>query len=175
MAKTKKKEKIKGLNAKQTAFVREYVVDWNATRAYKTAYDSSSDKVAGVSGHKLLKNPRIQTYIKEIQENLEELAGVSRLRVLREFMKIGFSSIGSFHKGWMERAEFDQLTDEELACIGEIKNEKIQGDGWDKEVVKIKLYDKQKALENINKMMGYNIPEESTLNIIHQITGMKIT
>lgn len=172
--KNDKPEKIlKELNEKQRAFCREYVVDWNGARAYQKVYGCEYD-TARTNSSRLLANANIKEYILTIQKNLEHLAGISRLRVLLEFMKIAFSNVSDFQETWVDKKEFDKLTEDEKACICEIKNEKIVGDGWDKEVVKVKLYDKQKALENISKMMGYNSPEEHNVNLVAQITGMKI-
>lgn len=171
---SKKAEKIlKELNENQKAFCREYVKDWNATQAYLKVYKCDYE-TAKTNGNKALTNAHIKEYIEHCKANLEEMAGISRQKVLEEFMKMAFSNVASFHKGWMEKKEFDELTDAERACISEIKNETIKGDNWEKEIVKIKLHDKQKALENINKMMGYNVPEEQNINITAQITGMKI-
>ena len=44
-------------------FCREYLVDFNASRAYRVAYPNSSVKAAGTSGHELLKNQEIATYL----------------------------------------------------------------------------------------------------------------
>ena len=175
-ATTKKKaEKIlKDLNENQKEFCREYTTDWNITRAYAKVY-GVKDTVASVNGHRLLGNAKINEYIEWCKAHLEEVSGISRQRVLMEFVKIAFSNMADFNESWVSRKEFNKLTEEEKACICEIKNETIKGDNWEKETIKIRLYDKQKALENINKMMGYNVPEEQNINIIAQITGMKIT
>ena len=169
----KGEEILKELNENQKAFCREYMMDWNATQAYMRVY-GGEEKVCAAASSRLLSNVNIKEYILLNKNKLEEMAGISRMKVLAEFMKLAFSNMSSFHNSWMSRKEFDQLTDAELACISEIKNETIKGDNWDKEIVKIKLHDKQKALENINKMMGYNVPEEQNINITAQITGMKI-
>lgn len=60
------------LSVKQKRFADEYIISGNATEAYKKAgYSASSDRVAGVEGHKLLRNPKIQTYLKERQKELD--------------------------------------------------------------------------------------------------------
>ncbi|HEV9865599.1 TPA: terminase small subunit, partial [Streptococcus pneumoniae] len=54
---------MSGLRIKQKRFADEYIISGNATEAYKKAgYRVSSDRVAGVEGHKLLKNPKIKSY-----------------------------------------------------------------------------------------------------------------
>lgn len=56
---------------KQKAFCDEYLIDLNATRAYKAAYPNiKSDRAAGVNASKLLKNTNIREYIDEALEKL---------------------------------------------------------------------------------------------------------
>ena len=51
---------------KQRKFADEYVIDCNATRAYKAAYpDVKNDNVAKVNGSRLLTNANIKSYIEE--------------------------------------------------------------------------------------------------------------
>ena len=64
--------KLSGLRIKQKRFADEYIISGNATEAYKKAgYSVSSDRVAGVEGHKLLKNPKIKSYIDERLKQLD--------------------------------------------------------------------------------------------------------
>ena len=64
--------KLSGLTIKQKRFADEYIISGNATEAYKKAgYRASSDRVAGVEGHKLLKNPKIKSYIDERLKQLD--------------------------------------------------------------------------------------------------------
>lgn len=63
---------MSGLRIKQKRFADEYIISGNATEAYKKAgYRVSSDRVAGVEGHKLLKNPKIKSYIDERLKQLD--------------------------------------------------------------------------------------------------------
>lgn len=157
------------LKPEHKIFCQEYIFDWNATRAYKVAYPSpKSENTIAVSAHQLLRNPKIEAYLKEIQDDLEKHARISRLRVLREHEKIAFSSIACLHNTWLERKEFDLLTEDQKSCISEIdvkvlkKNigTREEPEIVDVEHVKIKLYDKLKALDSINKMLGYNAVEK---------------
>ena len=160
------------LNHKQEKFVKEYIYDWNATRAYKVAYpDYGTDENARASSSRLLTNVNIQDYITEIQKDLEKLAGISRQRVLEEHMKIAFSSIAHLHNTWIDRKEFEELTEQQKACIAEIDVKQVNSKekGYNVEQVKIKLYDKQKALESISRMLGYNEAEKHELKIPEKI------
>ncbi|AXJ12541.1 terminase small subunit [Streptococcus pluranimalium] len=53
------------LTIKQRKFADEYIISGNATDAYKKAgYKWASDNIASVEGHKLLKKPKVDEYIK---------------------------------------------------------------------------------------------------------------
>ena len=160
----------KKLTEKEKIFCREYVYDWNATRAYQTAYPNASKETAKVNGCRILTKANIQSEIERVQKDLEKIAGISRQKVLDEYMKLAFSSIAHLHNTWIERKEFESLTDNQKSCIAEISTQirtvyEYNPDAEKKEplkveFVKIKLYDKQKALDSISKMLGYNEPDK---------------
>ena len=61
------------MNEKQEIFIREYLKDFNGTRAYKEAYNVEDDKVAATSAWRLLRNVDIQKAIQEqSNKTLEE-------------------------------------------------------------------------------------------------------
>lgn len=153
------------LTHKQVAFCHEYIIDWNATRAYKVVYAScKKNSTARSNGYRMLTNADILKYIDSIKNNLEQEAGISRLKVLKEFMKLAFSSIAHFHNTWIDLKEFEALSSEQKACIQEVSTRTVTDDlGRKVDSVKVKLYDKFKALENINKMMGYEKPVQVDL------------
>ncbi len=63
---------MKGLTEKQKKFCDEYLIDLNATRAYKAVYKNcKKDESARVNGSKLLTNTNIKNYI---NERLEEIS-----------------------------------------------------------------------------------------------------
>jgi phage terminase small subunit len=161
----KRLAKDKGLTIKQKLFCQEYIYDWNATRSYTVAYPNvKTTSTAGVLAHRMLKNDKVQHYLEEIQQDIEKLAGVSRMKIINEHMKLAFSSIAHLHNTWIERKQFEELTPDEKACISEISTQtrNVISDGQltavTVEFVKIKLYDKQKALDSISKMLGYDAP-----------------
>jgi len=153
------------LTAKQERFCYEYCFDFNATQAAIRA--GYSENTAGVIGNENLKKPYIKARIKEMQDNLAETAGVSRLKVLAEHMKLAFNSIAHLHNTWIERKEFEELTEDQKSCIAEIstqtRTQRINDEPVDVEFVKIKLYDKQKALDSISKMLGFDAPTKTEL------------
>lgn len=167
---SKTKEELTG---KQKRFCEEYIFDFNATRAAKTA--GYSEDTAGAIGFENLRKPEIQAYIKELQDDLEKTTGISRMRVLREYEKIAFSSIAHLHNTWIERKEFDQLTEEQKASIAQIETQTRFESKYDHasgeetpvqvDFVKVKLHDKQRALDSISKMLGFNPAEKLDLGL----------
>lgn len=176
MSKKTKESGEVDLTGKQKRFCEEYIFDFNGTRAAKAA--GYSDDTAAVIASENLTKPNIQAYIKELQSNLERTSGISRLRVLREHEKLAFSSIAHLHNTWIERKEFEKLTPEQKDCIAEITTQirkvSVVREGEPEqdieiEFVKLKLYDKQKSLDSISKMLGFDAPDK----VEHSINGLK--
>ena len=54
------------MTEKQQMFADEYIIDCNATRAYKAAYPNvKKDNVAAANGARLLRNAKVAAYIEE--------------------------------------------------------------------------------------------------------------
>ncbi len=59
------------LTEKQKRFCDEYVIDCNATRAYKIAYPNvKNDEVAAQAGSRMLRNVKVQSHISEQLEKI---------------------------------------------------------------------------------------------------------
>jgi phage terminase small subunit len=156
----------KELNSKQKKFCEEYIFDFNGTRAAKAAGYSAATAYSIASEN--LRKPEVKAYIEELESDLARIAGISRLRVLKEHEKLAFSSIAHLHNTWIQRKEFEQLTDDQNACIAEISTQtrREQKPGQPAEIiefVKVKLYDKQKSLDAINKMLGFDAAQKIDL------------
>lgn len=162
------------LNERQKAFCRFYLYDWNGKRAaIKAGYAPAS---AHVYASQLLVNPNIKSYIDSIKNNLEERAGISRDRVLAEYASLAFSSIAKYHNTWIEKKEFEKLTTKQKAAIQSIeyRTRKYTSfddgseDGQEVEVeeVKIRLFDKVRALEAISRMLGYDAPTRVQAEVV---------
>lgn len=161
-----KSQKEVKLTNKQERFCYEYCIDFNATRAAKAAgYKSHA---AYASGYENLNKPQIQARIKEMQKNLAKTAGISALKIINEHSKIAFSSIANLKDGWMTYKDFSSLTGEEKSCIQEIQTKKVEkvdddGNTIIEEWVKVKLYDKQKSLDSLSKILGFDAPIKASL------------
>lgn len=54
---------VKKINVRHKKFCQEYLKDFNATRAYKVAYNSKNEKAAAVNASKLLRNTKVQEHL----------------------------------------------------------------------------------------------------------------
>ena len=159
------------LTEKQKRFCMLYAKSLNGQDSYMKVYHVKSNEVAAVNASRLLSNANVKLYIERLNKNIEETLGISKLKVVNEHAKIAFSSIAYMHDSWVERKKLDNLTEEEKACIQEISTKIIEINSTDKEptkevvYVKVKLYDKQKSLEDISKLLGYDEPSKMDLQV----------
>ena len=78
----------------QKRFCDEYLIDLNATRAYKVAYPNcKKDDTARANSSRLLTIANIQEYISERQKEIEKRTEVTQDMVVQELAKIAFFNI----------------------------------------------------------------------------------
>ena len=76
---------MKTLTGKQLRFVTEYMIDFNATQAYKRAgYSASNNIVAGANGRRLLEKEYIKAEIAKRQTALQKETEISQEWVLTQ-------------------------------------------------------------------------------------------
>jgi len=168
-----RKELEDKLTGKERVFCHEYIVDWNKARAARAA--GYSEDTARQIGYEIFTKPYIQQYVDFIKNDLEIESGISKLRNLKELAKIAYSSIAHLHDTWIKLVDFEELTDIQKEAIEstETKTNTINlGDGngtKEVEFIKVKLYPKITAIQEINKMMGYNAPEKKEVEMDTQV------
>ncbi len=166
------------LNDKQERFCYEYCIDFNATQAAIRA--GYSQKTARSIGAENLTKPDIKRRISEMQANLAATSGISALKIVQEHAKIAFSNASKFRDGWMLMKEFEELSEDDKSCIQEVQTKntkKVIGEmEVEEEWVKVKLYDKQKSLDSLTNILGFNSPiktESKNENLNQQIIIQK--
>jgi phage terminase small subunit len=164
------------LTAKQKRFCEEYVIDWNGTRAAIAA--GYSEKTAKEIASENLTKPNIKDYIEQVREDLEKQAGISALRNLLELKKLAYSNTSQMYDGWLTMKEYEELPENVKASISEIQtSRKITDEGESLLMVKVKMHDKMKAIDMINKMLGYNAPDKmnhsGSVSIVEQLKNTK--
>lgn len=144
----------------QKRFCDEYLIDLNATRAYKVAYSRcKKDETASVNGSKLLRNTKVQEYISRKQKEIEKRTEVTQDRVIKELAKIAFLDI---RKLYTDNGQLKNVADLDSDTAGAISSletlEEYDGYGDDREKIgdtqKVKLLDKTKALELLGRHLG---------------------
>ena len=92
----------KGLSPKQSAFCREYVLDYNATQAATRA--GYSPKTARQQASQLLTKLNIQQEISKRESFIQNKVIITKDKIIRELAKLAFSDIA------------DHLTIDEYGC-----------------------------------------------------------
>ena len=143
------------LNEKQKRFVREYLVDLNATQAAVRA--GYSIKTAKEIGYENLTKPHIAA---AVDEALATEAGITRTRVIDELARIGFANMDDYIRITNDGEPFidlSEMTREQAAAINEVTVEDFK-DGRGKDArqvrrVKFKMNDKLAALDKIGRAL----------------------
>jgi phage terminase small subunit len=159
------------LTPKQKIFADEYLIDLNATRAYKVAYPScKKDEAAAVNGSKLLRNTKVAEYIQERMKDREKRTEITQDWVLEELRKIASANGTDFahvvrepvirnnsyvvdpDTGQMQTRDVvriiptEELPEEKRAAISAIKETKFG--------INVETYDRVRALELLGRHLG---------------------
>src|SRR5947209_3600953 len=81
------------LTPRERRFVDEYLVDLNATRAYRAAFPNAGYAAAKVGASRLLAKATLRAEIRAAREAQQRRARVSADAVLRELARIAFSDV----------------------------------------------------------------------------------
>lgn len=156
----------------QKRFCDEYLIDLNATRAYKVAYKScKSDLTARTNGSKLLTNTNIQKYISEKQKEIEKRTEVTQDMVIKELSAIAFSKASDYAKlkkmkrnipifdeeGTIVDYKEEEYTGIEFTPTDELSEEQkkaLSGIKQGKFGLEVNSCDKVRALELLGKHLG---------------------
>ena len=166
------KELIQELTDKQIKFCHFYIKWYNATQSYIDAYGADMNRdTAGVNGSRLLGIDRIKQYIEYIKQDIAKEVGISKVGLLGILKNIASVNIADVYTDWIKMEDFQQLKEnnpEIMQAIQEISTKKqtivINKELVEVEYVKIKLEDKQKAIDGIFKAMGWNEAEKVDLS-----------
>jgi len=154
------------LTEKQKLFADEYLIDLNATRAYRAAYpDVKRDETAAQAGSRLLRNVKVDDYIKERMNKRAERTEVTQDKVVIELAKIGFAQITDFveidSKNNVIIRSTDEMDENKIGAIAGIK----EGQNG----IEIKMNDKVKALELLGRHLGmFTDKQEITATISYE-------
>lgn len=144
----------------QKRFCDEYLIDLNATRAYKVAYPNCrKDETASAAGSRMLGNVKVQEYISEKQKEIERRTEVTQDMVIKELAKIAFLDIRKLYTENGQLKNVADIDDDTAGAISSLETlEEYDGYGDEREKIgdtqKVKLLDKTKALELLGRHLG---------------------
>ena len=159
------------LTPKQKIFADEYLIDHNATRAYKVAYPScKKDEAAAVNGSKLLRNTKVAEYIQERMKDREKRTEITQDWVLEELRKIASANGTDFaqvvrepvikNNAYVVDPDTGQVQTRDVVRIvptEELPNEKRMAIAAIKETkfgINVETYDRVRALELLGRHLG---------------------
>lgn len=135
------------LTEKQKRFVAEYLIDLNATQAAIRA--GYSEKTADRIGPELLGKTCVSAAIQEAIKKRQKRVEITQDRVLQELAAIGFANMADYAQvdgPLVSITPTGSLSQEQTAAIASLE----QGNFG----IKLKLYDKVRALELLGKHLG---------------------
>nr|WP_288640555.1 terminase small subunit [uncultured Anaerobutyricum sp.]DAQ23900.1 MAG TPA: Terminase small subunit [Caudoviricetes sp.] len=138
------------MTEKQKIFANEYLIDLNATRAYRVAYPSvKKEEAAAVNGSKLLRNTKVAAYIQERMKERQKRTEITQDRVLEELAAIAFAKATDYaevKEGQVIIKDTANMDEQQVRAIAGIKEGKYG--------IELKLNDKEKALELLGRHLG---------------------
>ena len=173
---TKETFKNDELTPKEQLFCAFYIKSFNAVQSYMKAFGAKYS-VAGVEGYKTLKKPRIKNEIERLKEIKRQQILLSEDDIVEYHMRIAFADIGDFISfGREEQAVMTafgplQVKDEKtgkkqtithmvnvvkLNESDEVDTQLLQEVRQGKDGVTVKLADKWKSLEWLDKYFMFN-------------------
>ncbi len=110
------------LTPKEKLFVLEYTKHFNATQSFKKVYGASTDDVAGVLGHKMLRKVKIRSAVDEILIERLDALKLEGQEVVIELMKIAFVDIRPLFREDGTVKNFNELNIYQQACIASVES-----------------------------------------------------
>lgn len=138
------------MTEKQKIFAEEYLIDLNATRAYRVAYPSvKREETAAVNGSRMLRNAKVAAYIQERMQERQKRTEITQDRVLQELAAIAFAKATDYAEIKNECVRIKdtaELDEQQVRALAGIEEGKFG--------IKVKLNDKEKALELLGRHLG---------------------
>lgn len=138
------------MTEKQKIFANEYLIDLNATRAYRVAYPSvKKDETAAAAATRMLRNVKVAAYIQERMRERQKRTEITQDRVLQELAAIAFAKATDYAE-----VENGQVIIKDTVNLDEQQVKAIAGIKEGKYGIELKLNGKEKALELLGRHLG---------------------
>ena len=145
---------VVALNQRQAAFVREYLVDLNATAAAIRA--GYSEKTARAIGCENLTKPDIQAAIQQEMAKRAQRTEITADKVLKEFAKLAFFDPRNLFDDKGNPKDITELDDDTAAALAglDVVQEVDPDSGTTSYTTRYKLASKQAALDSLGRHLG---------------------
>lgn len=146
------KTPVRKLNARQSAFVREYLVDLNATQAAIRA--GYSENTAAAQASRLLRNVNVKSAIAKAKRERANKVEITAERVLKEAARLALYDVRKLYRDDGSLVPITELDDDIAAAIVGI-DVTVAGNELATETThRYRLADKNNALERLFKHLG---------------------
>lgn len=144
------------LTPKQQAFVREYVVDFNATAAYIRA--GYSPRAARTGSSLLMANPNIQTAIKRHTDAANTASIMEYTEACEILTAMGRGNVGDYlgDDGAIDIDRIRKVCPQAVQGID--VTTQVDNDGNVSHITKFRIADRVRALERLAKLRGWDQP-----------------
>jgi len=141
----------RGNKRREERFIKEYLIDLNGTQAaIRAGYRATSARTLAA---KLLAKGNVRSKIDCLIAERSKRTGVTADRVIREMARIAFCDsrkLMEWGPGGVTLRESSELSEDDAACVAEAC-QTITKEGGS---IRIKLHDKQRAIEQLAKHLG---------------------
>jgi phage terminase small subunit len=154
---------------KQKLFCDEYLIDMNATRAYRIAYPSiKKESTINSLASRLLRNDKVNEYLEKRKLDRQKRTEITQDMVIKELAKIAFVDMRKLYNERGNLLDIHSIDDDTAGAISSIETlEEYSGYGENREKTgdtqKVKMLDKTKALELLGKHLG--MFKETNINV----------
>lgn len=139
-------------NDRELLFIAEFLKDFNGTEAVIRAGITANRRSAAVIATRTLDLPHVILELARQREKDQEVAGVSRQRILEEMRKVAFSDmarLASWGETSVKLIPKKDLTNEDTAAIMQIEATELPTEYGTKRAAKLRLHPKLPALQEL--------------------------
>lgn len=177
MAKKNKESIDKKLTVKQENFCNYYVETGNASVACRKAYscDRMKDKTINERSSRLLKEYKISTRVKELQDELQKRSDISKDEAVKELTNMVRTNIADYIEvGNTINVERQSINIKDISVLTVEQQRCIKSIAPTKGGIKIEMYDKIAAIDRLSKMLGWDEATKHALTEVPQVTVFEL-
>lgn len=160
------------LTPKQQRFADEYLIDLNATAAYKRAGYMAQGNAAEVTASQLLRNPKVADYVNKRMKDRESRTEITQDMVLAEYAKLAFLDPRRFYDKNGGLIPVPLLPADVAAALAgmevTVERSNCEDGPTFADVKKIKFIDKKGALDSVARHLGMFIDRSEVKITTHE-------